>query len=266
MALLSLISIYKFNDKGRELFLDEIKDIIKYHQEHCNLTRLAYQSIWKFLMERLYSQRELEGVIENELHFAREATREMEELVECVNWKRKEEEGEKEMKDVIVLRRWLDEVNNYLCSSPSWKEKHIELVGGVVQVFHAAKDNRPAIRDKCIYSFGTAVRKRDVNVDILLRKGVVDAVLEILQATLTDYVLANCICFLGELCKRLNGKMGVMFYEARRIETKRKVFERTEEEGYEDIIMSYHEILPDLEEKFEFLQMSKYSSDYLLSL
>ncbi|KAH7829798.1 uncharacterized protein MONOS_3341 [Monocercomonoides exilis] len=63
-----------------KLYLNEITDIIKYHQEHQNLTRLAYQSAWGILIYGFTKVDSLEEVIVNELHFVREATRELEEL------------------------------------------------------------------------------------------------------------------------------------------------------------------------------------------
>ncbi|KAH7820362.1 uncharacterized protein MONOS_2267 [Monocercomonoides exilis] len=75
----------------QELNLNEIKEIIKYHQGHRNLTQLAYQSAWLFLMDRFLYEN-VEEVIANELHLAREAARELEELTRCVNWKKKDEE------------------------------------------------------------------------------------------------------------------------------------------------------------------------------
>eukprot|EP00770_Monocercomonoides_exilis_P006169 MONOS_6139.1-p1 / transcript=MONOS_6139.1 / gene=MONOS_6139 / organism=Monocercomonoides_exilis_PA203 / gene_product=unspecified product / transcript_product=unspecified product / location=Mono_scaffold00189:72019-73460(+) / protein_length=285 / sequence_SO=supercontig / SO=protein_coding / is_pseudo=false len=44
MALITLNRIYSFEVIEKEMFLNEIKEIIQYHQEHHNLTWLAYQS------------------------------------------------------------------------------------------------------------------------------------------------------------------------------------------------------------------------------
>ncbi|KAH7818384.1 uncharacterized protein MONOS_8091 [Monocercomonoides exilis] len=49
MALLVLGNA-GYQEIEQELFLTEIKEIIKYHQVHRNLTQLAYQSAWQFLM------------------------------------------------------------------------------------------------------------------------------------------------------------------------------------------------------------------------
>ncbi|KAH7827994.1 uncharacterized protein MONOS_17235 [Monocercomonoides exilis] len=65
MVLLALSCTYKYDNVSKELYLNEIKTIIEYHQEHHNLTRLAYQSAW------------------------REVAGELEDLLKCMDWKRK---------------------------------------------------------------------------------------------------------------------------------------------------------------------------------
>ncbi|KAH7818422.1 uncharacterized protein MONOS_8793 [Monocercomonoides exilis] len=93
----------------KELFLDEIKEIIEYHQEHHNLTRIAYQSAWEFLIKRIIFENSLEEIIVNELHFAREAAKELEELSKCVDGKRKEGwKGGKETKEELLLMKWIE--------------------------------------------------------------------------------------------------------------------------------------------------------------
>ncbi|KAH7831001.1 uncharacterized protein MONOS_16098 [Monocercomonoides exilis] len=79
IALLALSNLSKYVKVPKELFLDEIKEIIEYHQEHHNLTQLAYQSAWQFLIKRFIRNKSYEDIV-NELHFAREASRELEEL------------------------------------------------------------------------------------------------------------------------------------------------------------------------------------------
>eukprot|EP00770_Monocercomonoides_exilis_P012702 MONOS_12645.1-p1 / transcript=MONOS_12645.1 / gene=MONOS_12645 / organism=Monocercomonoides_exilis_PA203 / gene_product=unspecified product / transcript_product=unspecified product / location=Mono_scaffold00713:30509-31357(+) / protein_length=217 / sequence_SO=supercontig / SO=protein_coding / is_pseudo=false len=107
MALMALCNLEYLSIK-KDLYLNEIKEIIEYHQEHCNLTQLAYQSAWQILISRLYSNGSLEKIIVSELHFARKATRELEESKRCIDWKRKEgEERGKEIEEEIVSLRWL---------------------------------------------------------------------------------------------------------------------------------------------------------------
>eukprot|EP00770_Monocercomonoides_exilis_P014317 MONOS_14263.1-p1 / transcript=MONOS_14263.1 / gene=MONOS_14263 / organism=Monocercomonoides_exilis_PA203 / gene_product=unspecified product / transcript_product=unspecified product / location=Mono_scaffold00966:20065-20796(-) / protein_length=179 / sequence_SO=supercontig / SO=protein_coding / is_pseudo=false len=108
MALLALSNICYYFEIKKEMYLKEITEIILYHQEHHNLTQLAYQSAWDFLINRFFSDQSLEGPNTNELHFVREAIKELEELVKYICWKRKEERrGEKEGKEEYILIEWL---------------------------------------------------------------------------------------------------------------------------------------------------------------
>ncbi|KAH7816355.1 uncharacterized protein MONOS_15034 [Monocercomonoides exilis] len=111
MALLASSSIGIFNSIKKELYLNEIKEIIQHHHEHHNLTRIAYQSAWQFFIDRFFNDKSLEEVIVNELHFPRETAKELEVLTRCIDWKKKEEEneekGRKETKEEVVLYRWL---------------------------------------------------------------------------------------------------------------------------------------------------------------
>ncbi|KAH7832628.1 uncharacterized protein MONOS_13803 [Monocercomonoides exilis] len=90
-SLLTLSSVGMLTKIPEELYLSEMKEIIQHHQEHHNLTPLAHQSAWQFLMNRLFFNGVLEKVMTDELHFVKEASREMDELSKCVDWKRKEE-------------------------------------------------------------------------------------------------------------------------------------------------------------------------------
>ncbi|KAH7818438.1 uncharacterized protein MONOS_18018 [Monocercomonoides exilis] len=92
ITLLALNHMGSSSEVPKELYINEIKEIIEYHQEHHNLTRIAYQSAWQFLICRVYWDEPIRRVIVNELHFAREAIRELEELTKCVDWKREKEE------------------------------------------------------------------------------------------------------------------------------------------------------------------------------
>ncbi|KAH7822937.1 uncharacterized protein MONOS_12663 [Monocercomonoides exilis] len=105
MAFLSLSNIeYEIKKIGKNQYLKEMIEIINCYQQNHNLTRLAYQSAWKFLIFRLWSERSLEDVIADDLHFAREATRELEELAERVDWS-KREEREREWKNILCINR-----------------------------------------------------------------------------------------------------------------------------------------------------------------
>eukprot|EP00770_Monocercomonoides_exilis_P009607 MONOS_9559.1-p1 / transcript=MONOS_9559.1 / gene=MONOS_9559 / organism=Monocercomonoides_exilis_PA203 / gene_product=unspecified product / transcript_product=unspecified product / location=Mono_scaffold00399:23401-24648(+) / protein_length=314 / sequence_SO=supercontig / SO=protein_coding / is_pseudo=false len=133
MALLALGNIGYWEMK-RELYLNEITEIIKYHQEHQNLTQLAYQSAWQFLMNRFSNDKSLEEVIVNELHFAREATKALEDLSKSVDWKKKEEgKGEREVKEVLVIERWINDIFCFLYSNTLWNEEIAGLLYSIVQ-------------------------------------------------------------------------------------------------------------------------------------
>ncbi|KAH7822670.1 uncharacterized protein MONOS_17635 [Monocercomonoides exilis] len=100
MALLALSCIKGENHIEKGSYLKGMIEIIKYHQENHNLTHLAYQSAWKFLIDRFQNDLTLKKVIMNELHFVREATRELEELSKSVNCNRKGKEENETAKNV----------------------------------------------------------------------------------------------------------------------------------------------------------------------
>ncbi|KAH7823793.1 uncharacterized protein MONOS_17582 [Monocercomonoides exilis] len=83
MALMTLSHQNEYQSIEQKLYLNEIKEIIQYHQQHNNLTQLSYQSAWQFLIERLPQGSKLAKTTVNELHFVREATRGLNELIEC---------------------------------------------------------------------------------------------------------------------------------------------------------------------------------------
>ncbi|KAH7818814.1 uncharacterized protein MONOS_8869 [Monocercomonoides exilis] len=270
MSLLALGNIGLWEMK-RELYLNEIKEIkeiIKYHQEHQNLTRLAYQSAWQFLIHQLFQDKSLEEVIVNELHFSKEAARELEDLSKSVGRNRKEDgKGENEAKEVLAFERWFFLINLYFYSCKLWNEELIGLISSIVQVFQASRDNYPDARCRCLYSLRRAVEKRKVKIDDLLKSGAVGLYLEEMkQSTLDDKNMSDCLYFFLSISERLKEKEDDEKEEAKRKSIKRKMFEWKEEEGYEDVMTSFHAILPDLADKSKFLPLSKYSSDYLWSL
>ncbi|KAH7828553.1 uncharacterized protein MONOS_17190 [Monocercomonoides exilis] len=242
MALLALSSI-RDNFVKKELYLNEIKEIIQYHQEHHNLTQLAYQSAWEFLLYRLYKDKSLNEVIVNELHFAREARRDLEELSKCVDWERgKEEEGEKEKEKVFIIMRWLKTITSYFHSCELWNEELAVLIGSIVQVYQVAKDNYKEIGDWCIHLLRTAAERRAVNVKDLLKGRAFDTVLEEFQRpTLNEKIANNLFFFFVNVSNRLEEKKKDEMEEAKRKEMKRKLFEKMEEEGFEDIVASFYE-------------------------
>ncbi|KAH7816645.1 uncharacterized protein MONOS_2932 [Monocercomonoides exilis] len=257
MALMALSYIkdseWKF-EKGQ--FLHEIEEIVQYHQEHHNLTRLAYQSAWQFLINRFHEDitnksliaiklrharvGSLEDVIVNELHFVREARRELEELMTCVNWKKKENSNEErkiKAKEEHTLMRWIFKLGSYLEYCQLWNGEYSGLVDSIAHVLRAAQDNFGDISSWCIYSLRNMEENESANVDDLLKIGVVDVFLEEIQLpTLREECVEVYINFFEGICERLREKMKDEKGEEQRKEMKRKIFDKMEEEGYEDCI------------------------------
>eukprot|EP00770_Monocercomonoides_exilis_P005495 MONOS_5467.1-p1 / transcript=MONOS_5467.1 / gene=MONOS_5467 / organism=Monocercomonoides_exilis_PA203 / gene_product=unspecified product / transcript_product=unspecified product / location=Mono_scaffold00159:45167-47076(-) / protein_length=469 / sequence_SO=supercontig / SO=protein_coding / is_pseudo=false len=240
MALLTLSNI-GFCEVPKELYISEIKEIIKYHQEHHNLTQLASLSAWQFLLRRLCHDNSLMGVIVNELHYVREATRELEELRECVDWKRKEGiNGMKESKEELILIRWMYTLDNYLHSCKSWNEEFAKLIGSVAQILRTAKDNFGEICDICIECFDNSARNKSVEIEHFLKSCAIDVIFEVIvQSNIDLQRILNCLSFLKKLCKRLKEKKASERDESKRKEVKRKLFEKLEECGYEDCIIGF---------------------------
>ncbi|KAH7818541.1 uncharacterized protein MONOS_14934 [Monocercomonoides exilis] len=228
----------------KELFLDEIKEIIEYHQEHHNLTRIAYQSAWMFLIKRIIFENSLEEIIVNELHFAREARRELEELSKCVDGKRKEGwKGGKETKEELLLMKWIETLLVYFRHCKLWNEDFADLINSLVQVFRIAKDNHREISGECINVLEEAARNRSVTVDDLLRSGAVDVFLEeIHKSTMNDRITIKSLEFIYNISNRLK-KEDDERKEAKRKITKRNIYEKMEEEGYEDTIFCFKRML-----------------------
>ncbi|KAH7832762.1 uncharacterized protein MONOS_6919 [Monocercomonoides exilis] len=246
MALLALSKCYYLGNLDQKVFLNEIKEIIHFHQEHHNLTRLAYQSAWELLIYTLIGEKFYEQVIVIELHFVRETRRELEELSKCVDWKRKKVEREKETKEVIVLMRWLNSLEFFFRFCSFWNEEFVGLFGNVVQLFRASSGNHREIRGECIDFFREAAGNKIMKVEGLLKGGAIDAVLEeISQQSLNEDNKICCFSFFLELSERLQEEK-----EDEKEEAKRKVFDKMEEEGLDDCIIMFHHFL--LEEELPF--------------
>ncbi|KAH7828088.1 uncharacterized protein MONOS_1616 [Monocercomonoides exilis] len=266
-ALFTLSYIGKWNDVGKILFLEEIKEIIQYNQEHRNLTRLAYQSAIQFLTDRLYKDISLEQIIMNELHFVKEARRELEELIGCIDWKRerKEKRRGKEAKEELVLLRWLKILDFCFDLCKLWNEEYVGLIDSIAQVHRAAKENNREICFYCIYSFKLATENIVVKVEDLLNGGAVDAVLEeIRQSMLIDKIALSSLEYMLEISERLKDEVDDEKGKEERKIMKKKVIEKMEEEGYEDVIVSFQEILPFLCKNFNIDSLD--ISDYFVNI
>ncbi|KAH7818809.1 uncharacterized protein MONOS_16457 [Monocercomonoides exilis] len=264
MALLALGNIGLWEMK-RELYLKETSEIIEYHRELHNLTQLAYQSAWNFLIYRLFTDKSLEEVITNELHFVGEARREFEELSKCVDWKRKEERR-KEVKEVKIIWRWLNVIDYYFFSCTLWNEELVGLVNCIVQVLLASRDNHKDICNGCLDILRNTAINRNVKIDCLLKNGAIGAVLEeIQQPTINDDLIRNCYYFFLNISERSKEKDVNETEGEKRKEMKRKIFERMEEEGYEDDIAGFHDVVSFLNENYYF-QLSFNTSDYFVNV
>eukprot|EP00770_Monocercomonoides_exilis_P008180 MONOS_8137.2-p1 / transcript=MONOS_8137.2 / gene=MONOS_8137 / organism=Monocercomonoides_exilis_PA203 / gene_product=unspecified product / transcript_product=unspecified product / location=Mono_scaffold00298:19318-20576(+) / protein_length=399 / sequence_SO=supercontig / SO=protein_coding / is_pseudo=false len=266
IALVTLGSIDKWECVGQELYLHEIREIIQYHQEHHNLSRFAYHSAWKFSILRLYRNRELEEVVVNELHFGREAARELDELAKCVDWKGREERwGEDEAKEAYMIWKWVNVIFDYFSMCELLNKEFIVLLSSIVRVFRAARDNYEIISLRCILALKEA-ENRAVKVDDLLKGGAVNAVLEKMQLqTLNKFETYEFLLFLIEIPIRLKEKKDRTADKAKRKATKKEFLEKMEELGYEDTITSFYGI-------FRFINMSYYPqisldvSDYFVNV
>ncbi|KAH7815447.1 uncharacterized protein MONOS_5697 [Monocercomonoides exilis] len=240
----------------QELLLNAIKKIIQCHQEHHDLTQFVYQSAWDLLIGRLNPNKSLEGIIVDELHFPREAKRELEVLSKCVEWKRTEEEkGGKETKEEQILLRWLRTLNRFLDSTLLWSEEHSELIRCVVQIFRVSRDNHREISKLCIHSLREVAASKAVKAETLLECEAIDVILEeILQSTLSNSMKCDYLRIFLELTGKLREEQDDEIKEAKRKATKRKVFEKMEKEGYEDIITSFQFMLEILSTDFDLVR------------
>eukprot|EP00770_Monocercomonoides_exilis_P011186 MONOS_11134.1-p1 / transcript=MONOS_11134.1 / gene=MONOS_11134 / organism=Monocercomonoides_exilis_PA203 / gene_product=unspecified product / transcript_product=unspecified product / location=Mono_scaffold00542:25943-27105(-) / protein_length=365 / sequence_SO=supercontig / SO=protein_coding / is_pseudo=false len=242
MALLALSCIFSHYKVEKDLYLNEMKEIIQYHKKHHNLTRLAYQSAWWFLIILSFKDQKTIEVIVDELHFEREAARELDELMQSVDWKKKEEEEVKEKgkNEELVFKRWLQMFEHFFETCRKWNEECPGLIESIVRVLQAAKDYRREIYKKCNYLLRSSAGNRAVKVDALLKSGAIDAVLEeFLRPTLNEEMTYYFIDFFQLISMRFKGKGEVKTTEEERKELKRKMFEKMEEEGFEDIIVSF---------------------------
>ncbi|KAH7827546.1 uncharacterized protein MONOS_17328 [Monocercomonoides exilis] len=239
MALISINNINEYKFIEKELFLSNVTEIFQNYQEHRNLTRLAYQSAWQFLVFRLWCHGNLRDVIVNELHFAREATRELEELIECVDWKRKEDEMSKEeAKAASIAKRWLATLAFFFQSFILMNEEFILLICRIVEVFRVAKDNCREICNRCIDSVIYAAGNRAMKVEYLLKSGAVDIILKEMQhQTLNANMGYNYCLFFYFVLRRLKEEEKEEIVKVKRNAARMETFGKMEEEGYEDCII-----------------------------
>eukprot|EP00770_Monocercomonoides_exilis_P013179 MONOS_13124.1-p1 / transcript=MONOS_13124.1 / gene=MONOS_13124 / organism=Monocercomonoides_exilis_PA203 / gene_product=unspecified product / transcript_product=unspecified product / location=Mono_scaffold00781:648-1724(-) / protein_length=320 / sequence_SO=supercontig / SO=protein_coding / is_pseudo=false len=140
IALVAVNSIYSFQEIKKDIYLNEITEIIKHHQENHNLTKLAYQSAWQFLVNRLRNEEGLKEIIVYELHFAREAAKELEDASSHVDWKKKKAKGIEKLK-ILIISRWVDAITTYFSLKKSIEDEDVSLIVCLVRMSRASKEN-----------------------------------------------------------------------------------------------------------------------------
>ncbi|KAH7828863.1 uncharacterized protein MONOS_17230 [Monocercomonoides exilis] len=243
MALLALNGISK--PLEQKYYLNEITDIIQYHQEHHNLTCLANQSAFHFLISRFKEDDSLKEVVLQKMHFVSEATKELDELNGSLNWDTHEKNFSEKMR-VRIITRWL-----YLIFNTFRKEFNeiygevVELTACVSRVYALAKDYEMKIRKKCINLFYRIKITIGEDIFILAESGAANIVLErMCRPILDDNQTAKSKEILLSLSERLYKKKTDLKIDKKSWQMKKRaMFEMLEEEGYEDIITSFHEVM-----------------------
>ncbi|KAH7821770.1 uncharacterized protein MONOS_18639 [Monocercomonoides exilis] len=239
IALLAMSNINSGEIIGKELYLNEIKEIIEYHQRNCNLTHLAYQSAWSFLFCRLFANSKLLDDFVNILHFAREATRELSALRRKVDWKASRKEL-KHMKNAIIVKRWC----KLSLSAIIYLQRGevAELIECVVSVCKSANNKRRDIIKEFISTIEELmITTRESSIILLLRGGVIGVILEdISQTTTKKEEIFNFLKFIFHFTLRLKG----ITKDEGDIEIcktiKSETIVKLEEGGYEDMIISFY--------------------------
>ncbi|KAH7819195.1 uncharacterized protein MONOS_17966 [Monocercomonoides exilis] len=172
-ALQALSSIGHFVYVHKGCYLNEITNIIKYHQEHNNLTRLAYQSAWGFLINRFFCEREIEEVILNEIHFMREATQELENLEHLVDWAVKEK-NEREWKNVLIIKRWMKTLHIFYKVNNGRLEENPGLFRCISRISKEVNGFQSDIVLKNVIVMKDMATMGKMNIDDFLRAGAVD--------------------------------------------------------------------------------------------
>ncbi|KAH7831007.1 uncharacterized protein MONOS_18546 [Monocercomonoides exilis] len=243
MALLAL-SNAGYREVRNSLFVDKIKEIIQYHQNHRNLTHLAYQSAWKFLKDRFYSSRKLINDLMNSLHFIEEATKELDELSKNMNWKKKDKD-ENEMKVIWTIRRWFSLIYSYFYRGEFRGKQQTRVISCILRINKAAKDDCDEISINWLDLFRAMLTNGTVGVSELWRCGVGNFVLdEIIKSTLKFSGLCYCLQFFHTLSKCMRKIKNISDEKSKAIEIKREIFEMLEEEDYEDVIVTFYGYFP----------------------
>ncbi|KAH7826960.1 uncharacterized protein MONOS_18594 [Monocercomonoides exilis] len=182
MALLALSDIIQWNKVKRELYLNELQEIIKYHQKHQNLTRLAYQSAWMLLTNIFKHESSLLNIIMNELHFAKEARREMEELMGHVDWgKEKEERKNEKKKDMWIAKRWSRTVDKIILDVEFSDEDLIASLACIIRLFRLTRGDKKIFSISFKTTLLIMIIHHNIGVNGLLKSGAFDFLMEKIQ-------------------------------------------------------------------------------------
>ncbi|KAH7823792.1 uncharacterized protein MONOS_1873 [Monocercomonoides exilis] len=206
MALLALSNAKYFDCDNRVQFLDESVEIIKYHQEHHNLTRLAYQSAWCSIVNQASNDEKMGKTVENELNFCKEAERELDELLRCVNWRKNEKEIDENF-EVRLMKRWLRIINAYFFNNTLRGDEVLRLIACVVRLCQTVKNSSKTAFGSGMFIFQKIIRSCLGNVDFLLRRGAMDYLFqELIQPTFRCDTFGKCMQFFSELSIALHGE------------------------------------------------------------
>ncbi|KAH7824489.1 uncharacterized protein MONOS_17484 [Monocercomonoides exilis] len=244
MALLSLSSISQYCEYSEnELCLNKLAEIIKHHQVHQNLTPLAYLSAFRFFMNRVLGSNNSLKEHLDELHFVKEVTKQLEELTKCIDWKQKKN-GVLNTKEVRITKRWCKLLYLYFLSFTHETEEITECARCIIRLCKTAKDNYSEVTLLCVELLNLMIFKDGVNVDDLLRVGAVELILdEIHQPTLGNDFTETYLSFFSRLSKRLNRNANEKSDKEKSEIIKRVTFSVLEEDGYEDSLISFNEML-----------------------
>ncbi|KAH7818471.1 uncharacterized protein MONOS_4669 [Monocercomonoides exilis] len=240
IALLALSNIFCHVKIREVLYWKEISRIIQFHQEHHNLTLLAYQSAWLIFIFGTEDEELFINAARN-LDFVNEATKELEELERVVE-RKKAEEKTRGMNEICIFKRWLITANHYFSLDPHYEANNVQFIARVVRMCSSIAKNQRDAHLLCMNVLMQMTEKGDVSVADLVKGGVVDFCL-----------------------KELKEKKRDEMEEAKRKELKRKVFEKMEEEGYEDVIISFRGFI-DFFSKEYYFGLSLDASNYFVNV
>ncbi|KAH7819656.1 uncharacterized protein MONOS_17929 [Monocercomonoides exilis] len=180
--------------------LEEMIDIIYHHNDHRNLTQLAFQSAWRFMINNWHRNSNSQIVVVASMIFLTVVKRELKELIKCVDWKREDEGREKirsEPKATQMIIRWLDVLGNFFIMCDKWDDDFNEVVRFVVELFRTARDNEQEISEMCTHALKMLARSKNSSVDIFEKCGVSEMISqEINCRDSNDKITENCTVIL----------------------------------------------------------------------